>query len=90
MLVWLRKHGVRGPQPLHALRKEYGSQRQACFVLTFVIAVLGEAQRLEPRGIGIGRTTVALSSASRSDKCPWGIEKDLSASVHSEIICNTT
>ena len=25
VLVWLRKHGVRGPKPLHALRKEYGS-----------------------------------------------------------------
>jgi hypothetical protein len=25
VLVWLRKHGVRGPRPLHALRKEFGS-----------------------------------------------------------------
>jgi len=25
VLVWLRKHGVRGQKPLHALRKEYGS-----------------------------------------------------------------
>jgi integrase len=25
VLEWLRKHGVRGQKPLHALRKEYGS-----------------------------------------------------------------
>jgi integrase len=25
VLVWLRKHGVRGPRPLHQLRKEFGS-----------------------------------------------------------------
>ena len=43
LVAWLRSHGVAGPKPLHALRKEYGSLIAARFGIYAAKEMLGHA-----------------------------------------------
>jgi hypothetical protein len=57
---------------------------------TLVVPVLGQAQRFEPRGIGVGGPTVAGKLGQQIRECSMGIEKDWSASVHSASVLTNT